>query len=61
MSKHIPYCCGTHLDIAMSAGDYVNALPILFVFQDAGVVLGCENEQKVFAFTLQKRKRPQCH
>lgn len=36
----------------MGTSDDVNALPVLFVFQDAGVVLGCENEQQVFALTL---------
>ena len=45
----------THLNIAVGTSDDVNALPILLVFQDAGVVLRCENEQQVFALTLNKR------
>lgn len=49
--------CLTHLDIPVSTGNDVNALPILFIFQDAGVVLGCENEQQVFSLTLGKKKK----
>lgn len=48
--------CLTHLHIAVSTGNDVNALPILFVLQDAGVVLGCENEQQVLSLTLQLKQ-----
>lgn len=51
----------SHLDIAMGTGDDINALPILFILQDAGIVLGCEDEQQIFAFTLGKGKRHQSH
>ena len=37
----------------MGTGDDVNALPVLFVLQDAGIVLGCEDEQQVLALTLE--------
>lgn len=50
-------CCLTHLDVAVGTSDDVNALPVLFVFKDAGIVLGCENEQQVFALTLSKKKK----
>lgn len=41
-----------HLDVAVGAGDDVDAVPVLLVLQDAGVVLGREDEQQVFALTL---------
>lgn len=40
----------------MGTGDDVDALPILFVLQDAGVVFGSENEQQVLAFALQSKQ-----
>lgn len=46
----------THLDVAMGAGDDVDAFPVLFVLQDTSVVLGRENKQQVFALALNKQK-----
>ena len=40
----------------MGTGDDVNALPVLFVLQDASVVFGRENEQQILAFALQSKQ-----
>lgn len=47
----------THLHVAMGSSDDVNALPILFVFQDAGVVFGRQDEQQVLTLALKTRQR----
>lgn len=39
----------------MGTCDDVNALSILFVFKDTGIVLGCENKEQVFCLTLDKK------
>lgn len=49
----------THLDVPVGTSDDVDALPGLFVFKDAGVVLGCENEQQVFALALNNNRKGQ--
>lgn len=36
----------------MSTSDDVNAVSVLLVLQDTGVVFGSQNEQEVFALTL---------
>lgn len=40
----------------MGAGDDVDALPVLFVLQDASIVFGRENEQQILAFALQSKQ-----
>lgn len=40
----------------MSTSDDVDALSVLFVLQDAGVVLGCEDEEEVLALALKDNK-----
>lgn len=43
---------GSYLDVAVSTGDDVDAVSVLLVLQDTGVVFGSQNEQKIFALTL---------
>lgn len=44
-----------HLDVAMGSCNDVDALAALLVLQDAGVVLGCQDEQQVLALPLETR------
>lgn len=41
----------------MGTGDDVDAVPILLVFQDAGIVLGRQDEQQILALPLPKTTR----
>lgn len=50
-----------YLDIPMSTRDDVNALSILFVFQDASVVFGSENEEEILALTLKDEEERNTH
>ena len=45
-----------YLNIPMSTSDDVNALSILFVLQDACIVFGREDEEKILALTLKDRE-----
>lgn len=41
-----------YLHVSVSAGDDVDAVSVLLVLQDTGVVFSGQNEQKIFALTL---------
>lgn len=41
----------------MSTGDNIDTVSILLVLQDAGVVFGSQNEQKIFTLALQINNR----
>lgn len=40
----------------MSTRDDIDTVSVLLVLQNAGVVFGRQNEQKVFTFTLHRHK-----
>ncbi len=48
---------GAYLHVSVSAGDDVDAVSVLLVLQDTGVVFSGQDEQKIFALTLHIKQR----